>query len=179
MRKAARPIRIAPLAALLALAACGPGEPQTAAEAMARTDEARSCPSISVPADTAELTQRIPGSTDSNAVIARLRVADWAGECTYETEEGATTVTVDLNVSFAALRGPAHGGQPVSAPFFVAVTDGSRTILQKQVFTTTVELDASLGAGQTIEPMRQIIPLPNAAAGGSYGIFVGFQTTGS
>lgn len=175
MRKPASLLGFASMVALtIGLAGCGAREPETAAEAMARTDRAQACPTIAVPADTAELIQRRGAA--SNDVVARMRIADWAGECTYETQDGATEVTVDLNVVFAAQRGPAGTTDTVSAPFFIAVTDQSRAILDKQVFTTTIELDATLGSGQTIEPMRQVIPLTSPAAGASYRVYVGFQT---
>lgn len=176
MRKPASLLGFASIVALVGLAGCGPREPVTAAEAMARTDRAQACPTIAVPADTAELIQRQGGA--SNDVTARLRIADWAGECTYETDAGATEVTVDLNVVFTAQRGPAGTAQAVSAPFYIAVTDSARTILNKQVFTTTIQLDDTLGSGQTIEPMRQVIPLTAPSAGAGYRVFVGFQTEG-
>lgn len=169
---------IAASVALLALSACQ-SEPENAQEAMLRATGASGCPSINVLEDTSQIQLYRPGgSRTSNDVTSTWVIMDWGGECTYRDDEDGVRVEVDLNLALGARRGPANTAEEVTTNFFIAITDVNKTILAKQIFTSTIELDSELGLGQNIELLRQTIPLQTFAAGADYGIYIGFQPAG-
>lgn len=124
---------------------------------------ARGCPDVSVlrQVETMETTT----ADGASAVVA---IQSLSGECAYS----ANDVTVDVDAVIAGQR-ESGAGSVAPASYFVAVVDPEEQILNKRVFNTEVSFDGATGTQR--EQLRQVIPLPNPAAGMNYQVVIGFQ----
>lgn len=158
-------------AALLLLGLAGCGGDNEAQQA------ALKCPQIEVPAEVgAHYLTRNDSSGNPRDVLVETRITNTYGDCEYTQAD----VTVDVDVEFTALRGPAAWlEKDFPATYFVAVADSQNRILDKATFTVTVPVP-KLGIvprEQIREPLEQVIPLANPRDGASYKILIGFQLT--
>ena len=71
--------------------------------------------------------------------------------------------------------GPAYAGPSVAVPWFVAVADPSGTIVDKQVFTSTVALSPGATRGGAREAIEQRYVGVEPAAGAGYRIYLGLE----
>ncbi|WP_366655220.1 hypothetical protein [Fodinicurvata sp. EGI_FJ10296] len=129
----------------------------------AETQAARGCPDVSV----LRQMERTDATTADGA-SATLAIQSLSGECAYT----ANAVTVDVDAVLAGERSSGTDGA-ARVSYFVAVVDPQQTILNKEVFQTDVPFDGTTGIRR--EQLRQVIPLPNPAAGMSYQVIFGFQ----
>lgn len=87
-------------------------------------------------------------------------------------------VDVKLTLNFTGQRG-ARGEklETQSFPYFIAVLSPSDQILQRQVFSTSVDFDNTTGAGASSEDHTIRIPLKDVKQGPNYKIAMGFTLT--
>lgn len=106
-------------------------------------------------------------------VVTRAALVNFRGVCKYD--HGKTDV--DMIVTLAAETGPASGGaKDAQYEWFSALMDGAGNILQKKVFTTTVEFDDE-GHGQADEEIHHILPVEKPEDASNYKIVFGLQLT--
>ena len=118
------------------MAACsGNGGKGPEAQAAARYTPALTCPKVTIPDETREVTQfRGGGAHDMTDVVSRAAVLKYDGGCEY----GDKGVTVNLNLLLGAERGPAARDAQGAYQYFVAITDPAGQIIGKQQFDTTI-----------------------------------------
>ncbi|MDH3738549.1 MAG: hypothetical protein OER92_05095 [Alphaproteobacteria bacterium] len=148
--------------------------------ACSSTDEvviAPACPNVVIVKDTAEMTVFQPGpGRDLTDVMLEGRVVRFDGECSTDLERDKSgTVTVDLQLIFEVLRGPANDTAGGSFRYFVAIANRDGDILAKKVFDTEFEFEGNRPRVGGIEELTQEIPLKAGELGEDFDIFVGFQ----
>ncbi len=119
-----------------------------------------------------------PGAgRDLTDVIFEVEMRDLAYECSYNFDQQGDSVRVNYNILFLARRGPAAETDRVEIPYFSAVTDASRNILAKRLFTVVLEFEDNDVRSQIVEELTQIIPFPAGVDASEYHSFVGLQLT--
>jgi hypothetical protein len=157
--------RLAALAALLALPACGP----------ARNQFAPPCPNPIFLQPTADITRFRPGSSgrDLTDLVVRARMVSLKGSC----KEGSSARELDtsLSVTIEMTRGPAMQGRQAELPVFVAVTEGE-DVVTKEVYPLRFEFPPNMDRAMVATPTLQItLPVSPQKSGAAYGIIAGFQ----
>jgi hypothetical protein len=117
------------LAGLLALGAC---------DSARLDDRLVACPTVSLPADVADLTRHRPGAPpDLSTLVLDARVAAVPATC----RPGPRGQSVIASISLRATvdRGPAATGRDAAVPWFIAVLDGGTDeVLSRQAFLMPV-----------------------------------------
>lgn len=93
------------------------------------------------------------------------------GGCTY----GGDGMAIQLSVDLVVEPGPAFTGGQVSVPWFVAVADPSGSIVDKQTFSTSVDLAAGAVRGGTRESIEQRYANVDASTGAAYRLYLGLE----
>ena len=106
-----------------------------------------------------------------------LALRNVATDCDYDIGDEGGGVEVTFALPIRATRGPAAGSDRLSVPFFVAITDPSRQIVAKEVFTAEIAFEGDSASAQTVEEIEQWIPLGPGEFGVGYETLVGFQLT--
>ena len=136
------------------------------------------CPLVSIMDRAKQVTLYRPGpGRDLTDVTYQVEIRDLAYGCDYEFDDIGNRVTVDFNILFVANRGPAAEHDRIEIPYFVAVADPSKNILNKKQFFVTLEFEGNVVRTQNIEELLQIIPYPRDDDGSEYKSFVGIQLT--
>ena len=155
------------MGALVALAGCNPfaGDPPP-------------CPTVSILKQARLLTLygEGPGREASDVSFA-LALRNVAVDCDYDLGDRGGGVEVTFALPIRATRGPAAESDRLSVPFFVALTDPSRQIVAKEVFTAEIVFEGDSASAQTVEEIEQWIPLGPGEFGVGYETLVGFQLT--
>ena len=153
--------------AMFTLVACASEESASAPE----------CPHIIIVKDTAELTAFQPGpGRDLTDVVLDARVSGFGGSCETDLERDQSgEVTVDLQLAFEAVRGPANRTREGKFSYFIAIGDRGGAILAKEVFETEFEFEGNRTRVGALEELSQAIPLRPGQLGDDFDIFVGFQ----
>jgi hypothetical protein len=130
------------------------------------------CPAVEIPKEVATMTKfREGGGRDLTDVVYQAGILDVQIACDY----GSKGVDVQLNVVVGAERGPANRAASATVPYFIAIGDPSRTILAKEVFSSTVTFQPNLPRAYNTEETEETIPLPKGRSAERYGIIVGLQ----
>lgn len=119
------------------------------------------CPMVAVVRDA--------GTRIDNA--GKAVMTDFSGRCEYS--EKGVEITADLTISGEATA--SAGGAPLTLTYFVALTDPDRRILKRETMQTT--LAVGQGKAQSVERVRQFIPLPPNVDGRYYEVLAGFELT--
>jgi hypothetical protein len=174
-----RASRVLATATLLALAGCetlgftsgGTGEAPAVARPVVQ------CPRVATPADTGDLVRfRTPDSRDLTELVVSARITSLSGTCTLVNRNAAVQVTVALGVE--AMRGPAAPGRTIQVPYFVAVSAPNQEVLDKAVYTLTVEFPQNVQrARMRGEEIRLVLPVNPERPAATYTVHVGFQLT--
>ncbi len=142
-------------------------------------DEYRSCPAITKLHDTSDVVQYVAGKgRDLIDMRFSAELGDIAWKCQYDDEDdGSGELEMELKILIKARKGPAAKGQVAKFPFFVAITDANRNILNKKVFTAEIEFEEGRRRAAVIEEVDQVIFYTSSETGADYDIIVGFQLT--
>lgn len=109
------------------------------------------------------------GAAEDLLYTAALQNID--GGCAYSGDGLVLNMTVDLIVD----PGPAHSGPSIAVPWFVAVAGPDGTIIAKQPFTATVEVDESGEPRGSREAIEQRFAGVGPERGAAYRIFLGLE----
>jgi hypothetical protein len=157
--------RIAPLAAVLALAACS-----------GRSEDivVQSCPTVAVLAEAASVTKyRTPRGRDLTDVVVDARLTGARGECTFNRRD----VTMTLAVSFDFVIGPANRDRAVNLAYFVAIVDPSGNVAAREEIPIELQVPVNqsrVGSNEEVEPR---IPFRDRSSLVGYRIYVGLVLT--
>lgn len=164
--RTARPWRrLAALALLAVLAACGSGE---------QDGRVLGCPNVALVQDVDRLTRFRPGQgRDLTDVLFEARLSGFDAPCVYRRGGAA----VDLTINFAVTLGPASRDRVAAYPYFVAIANPEGEIIAKEVFEARVEVPAGnrrVTAGEKVEPL---IPNLGDRSAAAWTIYIGLQLT--
>lgn len=136
------------------------------------------CPQVAIMDQAKKVTLYRPGpGRDLTDVTFEIEMRDLAYECNYDFDDAGDSVRVNFNILFLARRGPAAENGRVEVPYFSAVTNASRHILAKRLFTVVLEFEDNDVRSQVVEELTQRIPFPSGADASAYHGFVGLQLT--
>lgn len=154
---------------LVALAGCNPFA----------SEDPPPCPSVSVLQQARALTLYGDGpGRDLSDVAFEIELRGTSGDCDYDVdEEEGGGVMVEFALPIHVTRGPAARTDRVSVPYFVALTDASRQIVTKEVFSVEVVFAGAGNRVQAVEEIVQWIPLGPGEPGIAYETLVGIQYT--
>ena len=134
----------------------------------------RACPDAVILADAKRVTLYREGpGRDLTDVQFEGEIVQIGGTCTY----GKRDLTVTLVADLVATRGPAADEAQANLPFFVALTDETRSIVAKKVFESAVPIPRGQRRAGVREEIEQVIPLPEGEPVPYYEVVVGFQLT--
>jgi len=157
--------RLAPLAALLALAGCGSDQPQFAPP----------CPRLSLLQDASDIV-RFAGAAgaakDPRTITYAARITAVPAHC---EAAGTNEVRAVMHIVAQVRRGPAATGDTVAIPYFIAITQDGR-VLDELNYTLGAKfagnVDVVTAQGGTIDFSVPVTPAVSAAA---YHLYVGFR----
>lgn len=135
------------LAGLLALGACDTGR---------LDDRLVACPTVSLPAEVADLTRHRPGAPpDLSTLVLDARVAGIPATCRPGPRGQSVLASVSLRAT--AERGPAATGREAALPWFIAVLDGSTDeVLNRQAFLMPVVFPPNVARVTVTSPPVEI-----------------------
>ncbi len=162
----AQPAPVKALAACLAagalLAGCSSSEKKAA-----------SCPVPGIVAGL-ETTTVFRGGASTGAesdLLYAVAMENIGGGCTY----GSDGMLIQLAVDVVVEPGPAFAGGAISVPWFVAVADPSGAIVDKQLFTSSVDMAPGAVRGGARESIEQRYAGVDTAAGAGYRLYLGLE----
>lgn len=158
------------LAAMLALSACGFFKANTDTIVPVAV---LNCPHVEVLQQANTITAFEPGRSDVAAQLTTAQITGVAGSC--QPSDDHTTAKVTFKAGFTATNGPANHGQPVTLPYFVAVTSDNR-IIAKALHSITLKFGDNANTANADSPTLTI-DVPNDDASATYEVLVGFQMT--
>ena len=161
------------LASAVVLAGCGYTMPWS-------DDATPTCPAVRLLENADSEVVYAPGEARDPVDVrfsTRFAQLDWA--CTYERDEDAPYVQVDLTINFAVTRGPADRAGQADFSYFVAALDAERQVVDKQVFPVSIRFPATLDRVEMPEPdsLTLRLPLDRGTRGWQYTVVAGFQLT--
>lgn len=135
----------------------------------------KSCPRALVVSDARNYYELAAGGRTSDDLRLTGRIGLPTAGC--EVDEGRLRVTLSLPIE--VVRGPRlkDGSFEVRLPYFVAVTDLSGRILDKQVFTASISMGGDQKLASKVERIEQVIPLKSGEDATRFVIYAGFQLT--
>ncbi len=142
-------------------------------------DDSPPCPRVSVLQQARVLTLYGEGPGREEADVAfEVELREASERCDYAIDEdGSGSVEVAFSLPIRATRGPAATADSVSAPYFVALTDGGRRIVAKEIFTAEIAFDDEATGAETVEYVAQWIPLRPGESALAYETLIGIQYT--
>jgi hypothetical protein len=156
--------RVLPLAAVVVsasvLAGCSGGKGRTV------------CPGAVVAPDVDRVAQFAAAGGGIGDVVAAAKIDAVANRCSSEKDG----VAVNTHISFVLLRTNVDVKQ-TDFPYFVAVVDANRNILNEKVFRLRQEFVPRQNSRNVAEDITEHIHLATPAEGGNYAIIVGFRLT--
>ena len=163
-------LRLAFLAAPLLLGAC---ETLMAIDLNPPPELPPPCPRAVVGENAGRLTRFNGAGKDPANVVFEAEIADLAGSCIYDGD----TIEVDMQIQLVAGRGPAASDDNAKFNYFVAVARTDKTILSRDAFDTSIELQGNQTRNETVEEIEQTIPLAEGETGANLVIIVGIVMT--
>lgn len=152
------------LAAIIApamlLAGCSGGGPRL------------TCPTAVIAPDLETVALLRPGGSAVRDIQAAAKINAVANKC--ESENGG--IDVNTQVDFVILRSSIDVKRS-DFPYFVAVVDAQRNILNEEVFRLAQEYVPRQTSRGITEQITEHLPVKDVSTGGSYFIVVGFKLT--
>ncbi len=164
------------LTAAIILSACSTGFDAGVGDIFGKSKPPLPCPRVSVlpNADSITIFKEGPGR-DLVDVLYEGVITPVEGECVYENDD--SEIYVDLILRIGGVKGPAARTQQQDFPFFVAIADKSKRILNKKIFISPITVPEGRRRAAVQEEIAQRIPLPSGRSGRDYTIVLGFQLT--
>ena len=166
------------LAAGMVLAGCGAYDSMQ--ESIFGKEKILACPRVSVLPEGASLTKFLPGpGRDIIDIVYQGEIRDVLRSCEYDIDDDTNTgtVAVELFLVIGAERGAADRERRADFTYFVAITGGERTVLNKNTFDAAVAFPGNISrlTWTDDKPMTLNIPLKAGQSGSDFEIIVGFQ----
>lgn len=136
---------------------------------------APACPGLAIVKDAADLTRFNGRGEDITDLVLDARVVAVPATC---KPGGRGIVEAEVKVTVEVARGPAAPSRRLTLPYFVAVTDPTGRLLDKQEYNLAGEFPANVDrltvSGQ---PITLNLPITADRPSSSYRIFVGLALT--
>jgi hypothetical protein len=135
------------------------------------------CPRFSVLADAADLVRFQDGAgRDLTDVRFESKISGVDVKCGYDLEEDHSgSLEVDVSVFFDTTQGPANNADRVVLPYFLAILDSERNVLERKAFDFTVGFSGNaVQSSLQDEPVHFILPLKPGETGANFEIYSGF-----
>ena len=142
--------------------------------------QSRPCPQVRVVQDASYLTRFNGGTEDLTNTSFEARIARSKSLCYYEenTSSGATTVRSEIQLEFAASRGPSNPDSAARFRYQVGVTGpGGKLMPGKQVLDVEIPFTASRVQGSSQDEIVVFTPLQSGENGDFYRIWVTLEVT--
>ncbi len=139
------------------------------------------CPRAFILSDGSSVTQFKDGpGRDLTDVQYEAQIAEIKSACKFAADAKGKPnqiVGVQVNATLTALRGPALPAATVEVPFFVAVTDRQRMVLQKVTFNAKFVFEQGKRRAAVLEETESLITIEEGRQSRDYQIVVGLQLT--
>ncbi len=133
------------------------------------------CPQVAVLQQAQTVTLFLPGRSDVASQISTAQLSNVSGDCVYQKKHHEGLLEVRFTSNFLADNGPANNSQPITLPWFVAITKGSQ-IIEKQDYQITLKFDGNMSiAAASSKPVK--IELPAVPDSAGIQILTGFEMT--
>ncbi len=136
---------------------------------------APACPEVGILREGSRLERFRNDSRDPSDLVLQVGVERYTGECRFDRRGRA--VTVDLNLVFAATRGPAAPERTASFDYIVAIVDQDGRVLARQQLQSDLVFAPNQTRVGVFEELTQVIPLAGGRPASSYQILVGLAVT--
>ena len=133
------------------------------------------CPQVAVLQQAQTVTLFLPGRSDVASQISTAQMTNVSGSCIYIKKHKAGLLEVQFTNNFLADNGPANNGQPITLPWFVAITDGSQ-IIEKKDYQITLSFNGNMSTtAASSQPVKiELAAVPSSA---KLQILTGFEMT--
>lgn len=137
--------------------------------------QSRPCPMVKIVQDAAYLTRFAGESEDLAETSFEARVARSQSMCTYvmNTKTGETTIRSEINLEFAASRGPKNPDSAAKFNYWVRVTGPNSSQLSSQVLDVEIPFTSAKIQGTIQDQVNILTPLKEGENGDFYRIYVG------
>lgn len=151
---------LAPLAGLLALAACASNAPPPL------------CPPAGAVAGVERMTTFRPGGgEDLTEKVFEASIDGVDAVCEYD-DDG---LEMAMNVRLIAERGPADTSRQAAFQYFVAVEDGPGNITAKEIYDVVLPFEGNVRRVGTLEEVDVTVPAPQSRSFAGIRVLVGLQ----
>ncbi len=137
------------------------------------------CPAIAVRPDLANIVDFYnPSNPDPATKVSEAKIIGVKNTCRVEND--AMVMQIDLSLTGATgqkARVKPTDKPSFAYPYFIAVTDGTGTVLAKEIFAASLIYGSNQNESSQIETIFQNMPFPDASIGQVYNVVVGFQLT--
>ncbi len=136
-----------------------------------------SCPTLTLPADLADLTRYREGApTDLSTVVLDARITAVDASCRRGRRDQSVDATISMR--FQLDRGPAAPSRAVQIPWFLALLDKDNNVVNRQSFILPAQFGANTTrAAVSSQPVEISFPVGQERRVQDYRIMVGFQLT--
>lgn len=132
-----------------------------------------SCPDVQIIEDGKEMTIFRPGlGQDIIDIEFEAQFTDVSAECSFAPE--TLMMTLVIQYTLEANRGPAARSDTVTLPYFVALVTRDQDILARAQFESSVTFQAGKRRVRLVEEIEQIFPVKDNNDGGRYEILASF-----
>ena len=135
------------------------------------------CPELSLLSDAADLVRFTgpPGATpDARRLALTARISAVPAKC---GNIGPTKVQAKLNVAAQVRRGPAAVGDSAQIPYFVAITEGDKVLVERDFVLTAKFRSNADQVAVNGEEIDLTLPVNKTRTAVAYHIYVGFRLT--
>lgn len=137
------------------------------------------CPRVTVLGNAATLTKFKAGpGRDLIDVVFEGEITDIFNLCTYDVDYDSREGTIHTRLAtvIAAKRGPADTTRSATIPYFVAVVDEDKRVIQKNIFELKLAFPGNLTQNEVKDEVIDLnIPLLEGRNGSDFEIYVGLQ----
>ncbi|MDE2238362.1 MAG: hypothetical protein KGJ73_00345 [Rhodospirillales bacterium] len=133
------------------------------------------CPQVAALQQAQTVTLFLPGRSDVASQITTAQLTSVSGDCVYRKKGKGGILKVTFTNNFLADNGPANNGQPITLPWFVAITNGDQ-IIEKKDYQITLKFNGNMStAAASSKPVK--IELAAVPASADVQILTGFEMT--
>ncbi|MBU6448991.1 MAG: hypothetical protein KGQ26_05120 [Rhodospirillales bacterium] len=133
------------------------------------------CPQVAVLQQAQTVTLFLPGRSDVASQVSTAEITSVSGDCVPQKKHKTTILEVKFTNNFLADNGPANNSQPITLPWFVAITKGSQ-IIEKKDYQITLTFNGNMSvAAASSKPVK--IELPAVPDSAGLQILTGFEMT--
>jgi hypothetical protein len=144
-----------------------------------RADKPEPCPRISVLDNASKVTKFKDGpGRDLIDVVFEGEITNILNLCKYDVDYDSREGTIHTQIAavIAAKRGPADTARSASIPYFVAVVDAKKNIIQKNIFNLKLAFPGNLTQNEVTDEMVDLtIPVTGGLDGNDFEIYIGLQ----